>query len=294
MFIVQVIPDYKLKTKPLGVFDEVPIARRQYVERVGVKGVNLYQIKYDEVYPNNVLNFILESKSIEVPNSCATIEDGAWQNLSTRSQKNGSTSSKQPVYAIHIRNTLFDESEPWNMNNFGIEHSIIQNPALNKEDDMDGIQNAYINIGMLFTWFCIHCEDCDLASVNYLHSGATKHWICVPRSEKSKFERALMSNIAVQYECQTVYRHKCFIVDEGFLIKHGIKYSKVVQYAGEFVITLYGAYHWGWNSGFNVCEAMNLASPKFKKIYEETVLCASTCKHSSNAANVYQRIGQLL
>lgn len=147
---------------------------------------------------------------------------------------------------------------------------------------------------MLFTWFCLHCEDSDLASVNYLHCGAPKNWICVPKSERTKFERALMDVIETKYECETVYRHKCFIVDEALLVKYGIKYSKIVQHPGEFIFTLYGAYHWGWNSGLNVCESTNLASPKFQKVYEEAVICESTCEYSSDPIAVHQKLGELL
>lgn len=177
--------------------------------------------------------------------------------------------------------------------NFGNTHSIIHGLKPDQQDFMDGIQRPYVNIGMLYTWFCLHCEDSDLASVNYLHSGAAKHWLCVPRSEGSKFKQVIFDLLNTKYDCETIYRHKCFIVDENFLLKHQIKYTKVVQNAGEFVFTLYGAFHWGWNAGFNVCESMNLASPKFRNIHAEAILCKS-CEYSSMPLLVHERLGELL
>ncbi|XP_031637256.1 uncharacterized protein LOC116349798 [Contarinia nasturtii] len=102
------------------------------------------------------------------------------------------------------------------------------------------------------------------------------------------------SYINIGMFCETVYRHKCFLVDENLLLKHHIKYTKLIQYPGEFIFTLYGAFHWGWNAGFNVCESMNLASPKFKKIYEEVSLCKATCEYSAMPIPVHQKLGKLL
>lgn len=235
---------------------------------------------------------VLLSNRITVPKS-SDIEIGAWNDLLTRSQKKGRALNKQPVYAINIRDSLFDDDEPWNFNTFGFKHSIIHG---HQGEMMNGIQNSYLNIGMLYTWFYMHCEDSNLASLNYLHSGADKHWICVPNCERSKLTNALMSWLGSNYDygCETVYRHKCFIVDETFLLKHGIKYTKLIQHPGELVFTLYGAFHWGWNSGFNVCESMNLASPKFKRIYDEVLLCESTCEYSSMPIRVHRILGKLL
>lgn len=282
-----------MKTKNLGVFYEIPSAHRQYVEKIGTNDASVFKMSFENVHPKNVHDFILESKSIGIPRGSATIEDGAWKDLEIRSQKKCRASNKQPVYAINIRDTLFHEDEPWNFNNFGSSHSIIHGQ---QQDRMNGIQNSYVNIGMLYTWFCLHSEDSNLASVNYLHSGEPKHWICVPKSEGPKLQKLIIDllNSKYDYSCETVYRHKCFIVDETLLLKHHIKYTKLIQYPGEFIFTLYGANHWGWNAGFNVCESMNLASPRFKEIYQEVSLCKPTCEYSAMPILVHQKLGELL
>ncbi len=42
-----------------------------------------------------------------------------------------------------------------------------------------------------------------------------------------------------------------------------INIEKIIQYPGEFVITLNGAYHGGFNLGFNIAEAVNFATPEW-------------------------------
>lgn len=141
-----------MKTNPLGVFYEIPSAHRQHVEKVATNDGNVFKLSYIDVFPGNAYNFIMESKSIGTPKNSPAIEDAAWKDLLKRSQSKYRASNKQPVYAINIRDTLFHEDEPWNFNNFGCEHSIIHG---HQQDQINGIQNSYINIGMLFTSLCI-------------------------------------------------------------------------------------------------------------------------------------------
>jgi hypothetical protein len=41
---------------------------------------------------------------------------------------------------------------------------------------IDGINQPWLYLGMLFSSFCWHREDIYLASINYMHSGAPKQW----------------------------------------------------------------------------------------------------------------------
>lgn len=92
--------------------------------------------------------------------------------------------------------------------------------------------------------------------------------------EREKFEQLFQSALAHK-KCEYAVKHKCFLIDPSILDKNGIDYVYLTQKPGEMVFTLYGAYHWGFNEGLNVCESSNLASPKYKEIYQEakTKMC---------------------
>ena len=57
--------------------------------------------------------------------------------------------------------------------------------------------------------------------------------------------------------CPNYVRHKSIHVDPRIVREAGIKVCRVVQRPGDHVVTFPGAYHTGYNSGFNVAEAAN-------------------------------------
>lgn len=60
-------------------------------------------------------------------------------------------------------------------------------------------------------------------------------------------------------KCSEYLRHKNTLIHPSVLLQNGIKVRKTVQQPGEFVIPRAEAYHAGFNSGFNVAEAVNFA-----------------------------------
>ncbi len=54
--------------------------------------------------------------------------------------------------------------------------------------------------------------------------------------------------------------HKKFLITPATLHAAGIPTSRVVQRPGDMVITAPGAFHFGYNTGWNVAEATNFAN----------------------------------
>lgn len=182
-----------------------------------------------------------------------------------------------PVYATEWVEGRIDDEDVWNINRFTEKHSILNvNPLY---DRIPGVQSKFGLVGMEGTWFCAHKEDNDLASLNILLEGAPKVWYIIPLREAEKFEnlfKELLGDLKDKM-CPTVLRHKCFIIPIWLLDQRGIDYTKHVQHPGQIMITSYGAYHFGFNTGFNICEASNIASPKFLNFFSKAELCKSDC-----------------
>lgn len=87
---------------------------------------------------------------------------------------------------------------------------------------------------------------------------------------------------------------KCFILSPEILLKEDIEFTIVIQNPGEIIFTLYGAYHWGFNGGFNVCESSNLASPMYKEIHSESVNCAKSCPYGKDTNTTHDQLSRFL
>ena len=74
-------------------------------------------------------------------------------------------------------------------------------------------------------------------------------------------------------------RHKTTLIEPKILLAKGIKMRKIVQREREFVISRAAAYHSGFNSGFNIAEAVNFALPAWVPIGQKAGYCK--CVHDS-------------
>ena len=54
---------------------------------------------------------------------------------------------------------------------------------------VNGVNVPWLYIGMLFSSFCWHNEDCYLYSINYSHFGDVKQWYGVPGDHANTFEK---------------------------------------------------------------------------------------------------------
>ncbi|KAJ1963361.1 hypothetical protein GGI12_002103 [Dipsacomyces acuminosporus] len=175
-----------------------------------------------------------------------------------------------PMYGADVLGTLFpDESEfpAWNIRNLpGLLRKIGQK--------MPGVNDPYLYLGMWKATFAWHVEDMDLYSINYIHFGAPKAWYSIPIDARSRFEMSMQNVFATDYKaCSQFLRHKAFLLSPRFLALQGIPYNRVVQRAGEIMLTFPLGYHAGFNHGFNCAESVNFALDRWLSIAKTSRRC---------------------
>lgn len=74
-------------------------------------------------------------------------------------------------------------------------------------------------------------------------------------------------------ECPEFIRHKNTLVHPRNLLQRNIHMKKATQYPGEFVISRASAYHAGFNSGYNLAEAVNFALPSWIEVGKKAGVC---------------------
>ncbi|ORX66446.1 JmjC-domain-containing protein [Linderina pennispora] len=169
----------------------------------------------------------------------------------------------RPLYGADVLGTLFPEPAQfphWNVRALpGLLRRMRQR--------VPGVNDPYLYLGMWKATFAWHVEDMDLYSINYIHFGAPKAWFAVPISAHGRFETAMQGVFASEYQkCSQFLRHKAFLLSPRLLAQQGIPCNKVVQRAGEIVLTFPMGYHAGFNHGFNCAESVNFALPRWLEL----------------------------
>ena len=162
------------------------------------------------------------------------------------------------AYGADSDGSLFDpELNVWNLNRLPSILRVLNTP-------IPGVTNSYLYFGMWKSLFAAHTEDMELYSINFLHSGASKMWYAIPPSHASSYE-ALAEKLfpSDASACPDFLRHKQYLISPKKLQAHRVPYCQGAQRAGEFMITFPRGYHWGFNSGANVAEAVNFALPNW-------------------------------
>ncbi|GAB2289426.1 hypothetical protein Dimus_023735 [Dionaea muscipula] len=161
----------------------------------------------------------------------------------------------------------------WNMR--GISRA---NGSLLKfmKEEIPGVTSPMVYVAMMFSWFAWHVEDHDLHSLNYLHMGAGKTWYGVPRDAALAFEEVIRVhgygdeiNPLVTF---AMLGEKTTVMSPEVLIKAGVPCCRLVQNAGEFVVTFPRAYHSGFSHGFNCGEASNIATPEWLRFAKDAAI----------------------
>ncbi|XP_016468900.1 lysine-specific demethylase JMJ705 isoform X2 [Nicotiana tabacum] len=119
------------------------------------------------------------------------------------------------------------------------------------KEEIPGVTSPMVYLAMMFSWFAWHVEDHDLHSLNYLHMGAGKTWYGVPRDAAVAFEEVIRvhgyageTNPLVTF---ATLGEKTTVMSPEVLLSAGIPCCRLVQNAGDFVITFPRAYHSGFS-----------------------------------------------
>ena len=91
---------------------------------------------------------------------------------------------------------------------------------------------------------------------------AAKVWFFTKPSDRIKYEKLILRNCDKQkhlnyLNVEQIYKHKLFIVSPETLSNEEIGVFKLIQKVGEYIVTFADSYHMGFNSGFNIGEAVN-------------------------------------
>ncbi|KAJ2611878.1 hypothetical protein H4S08_002952 [Coemansia sp. RSA 1365] len=192
-----------------------------------------------------------------------------------------------PMYGADVLGTLFPPYEQfptWNIRNLpGLLRQIGQR--------MPGVNDPYLYLGMWKATFAWHVEDMDLYSINYIHFGEPKAWYSIPIESRGRFEMSMQNVFANDYKsCSQFLRHKSFLLSPRFLASQGIPFNRVVQRAGEIMLTFPLGYHAGFNHGFNCAESVNFALERWLDVAWDSKHCE--CVKDSVTIDLMKWFGQ--
>ncbi|CAM6047535.1 unnamed protein product [Sphagnum compactum] len=140
-------------------------------------------------------------------------------------------------------------------------------------NEVPGVTSPMVYIGMLFSWFAWHVEDHELHSLNYLHMGASKTWYAVPGEAATALEEVVqVYGYGGELNSRDAFARlgeKTTLMSPEILVAVGVPCCRLVQNAGEYVVTFPRAYHLGFSHGFNCGEAANFATPVWLDLARE-------------------------
>lgn len=145
----------------------------------------------------------------------------------------------------------------WNLNNTpGLSGSLLSFESFRT----CGSQVPKVRVGMCFSSFCWKVEEHHLSALCYMHLGAPKIWYGIPGRHNVKFKALLKKHLpdllVVEPKLRDRLANKLY---PSAVKSEGIPVYRCIQYPGEFVLILPGAYYSGFDCGFNCVEAVNVA-----------------------------------
>ncbi|KAL7536479.1 hypothetical protein ACHAXR_007190 [Thalassiosira sp. AJA248-18] len=147
----------------------------------------------------------------------------------------------------------------WNLNNIpNSKNSVLRHLKVG----IHGINVPWLYFGCLFSTFCWHNEDNYMYSINYHHKGAPKQWYGVPgtKQDADGVERVFKNYLSMKMrDVPDLLHHITTSFSPRLLNKEGVRVCKLLQHAGEFIVTFPRAFHGGFSLGPNCGEAVNFA-----------------------------------
>lgn len=167
------------------------------------------------------------------------------------------------AYGSGVDDSLFYESnhEIWNPNHLGTLTDLIPKLYSTKRHnlkDKEGVTSSFLYHAAPLSIFGNHCEDINLGAYSYNNGPSPKIWYIIPPKYAQDFEKVMKENFPKEFEaCEGILQHKYFFFNPKFLIKHNLPYARIVQKANEVVVLSPHTYHFGFNAGPNLAEAVN-------------------------------------
>ena len=156
-------------------------------------------------------------------------------------------------------NTSLGEAAPTTTRS-GVMDSLLQASLLRFSPLIPGVNYPMTYLGARNTFFCWHVEDNHLYATNYVVAGAPKVWYGVPLSHMGRMEKVWQESLPKLFETHPdLCYYKTCIFSPQVLAANNVPVYRAVHEAGTFMITTPGAYHTGFNTGFNVAESTNFA-----------------------------------
>ena len=120
---------------------------------------------------------------------------------------------------------------------------------------LPGVTDPMVYVGQCFSTFCPHTEDSFLYSISYNHAGAPKVWYGVPQRGFDAFEKAMRTELPDLFAAvPNLMFQLVTLLPPHVLLRHNVPLTRAVHRQGEFIVTLPAAYHFGFNTGFNIAE----------------------------------------
>jgi hypothetical protein len=128
--------------------------------------------------------------------------------------------------------------------------------------------------GIRKTWTFIRSITCISESKSKIELLKFRCWYGVPPEEHMQFQEFAGHHFPeAAKECSEFLRHKTFLINPLNVRSNGMTVHKCIQNPGEFVITKCGAYHAGFNMGYNCAEAVNFAIKSWLEFGKKSQVC---------------------